>query len=474
MTDFVLVNPPLSLEDLYHNLSQGGSELPPLGICSIGAILREAGYSVGIVDSMALRLDSERTVEMVRALRPGYVGISTTTMSIKTAAEVALLCKEEGWTTILGGPHITAVPEETLTRYPQFDIGVIGEAEDTVIELARGLERGEDLSQVRGLVLRRNGELEATPRRPFIRDLDRLPLPAWDLLPDLATYYQPAADSLYRLPASSLVTSRGCPGKCVFCDQKVFGAVCRAFSGDYVIRMLKALCNDFGIRDLFIHDDNFLMFYKRNRRMCERIISEKIDITWSCLGRTDLVDWSILPLLKKAGCWQINYGMESGSQEILDLIGKGTTIKAMTEAVCRTREAGIRVKGLFMMGCFGETRETIAATYRYIKELDLDDFHMTCFTPLPGSVAYRIAHRYGEFDPGWEKMNMFSAENFVPHGFTREEIERAYRKAYRIFYLRPRIILYYLTKFRSWSMIKKLLSSAWTFFKFTFQKRGLE
>ena len=468
--DFVLVNPPLRPEDLYHNLSEGGSELPPLGICSIAAILREGGYSAAVVDAMALRLDSSKTVEQVRRLRPKYVGISTTTMSVSTAAEVAHLCKKEGVTTILGGPHVTAVPEETFLRYPQFDIGVIGEGEDTVLELAHALEAGKDLAEVPGLLLRRSNKLQLTPPRPFIKDLDKIPLPAWDLLPDIATHYQPAADSLYRFPASSLVTSRGCSGKCVFCDQKVFGGSCRAFSADYVIRMMKVLRDRFGIRDLFIHDDNFLMFYKRTQEICRLIISENIDITWSCLGRTDQVDWSILPLMKKAGCWQINYGLESGSQEILDLIVKGTTIEAMTEAVRRTREAGIRVKGLFMIGCFGETRETIAATNRYIKSLDLDDFHMTCFTPLPGSRAFSIAHTYGDFDPNWDKMNMFSAESFIPHGFTRQEIERAYRRAYRIFYFRPRIVLYYLAKFNSWAMAKKLLRSAWALIRFTAKK----
>ena len=472
MTDFVFVNPPLSLEDLYHNLSEGGSELPPLGICSLAAVLRESGYSVAAVDAMALRLNAKDTLEKIKELNPKYVGITTTTMSVHTAAEVAELCKTEGYTTILGGAHITAVPEETFKRHPHFDIGVIGEGEDTILELVKALDEGKDLNDIPGLLLRKNGEIKLTEPRSFIKNLDKIPLPAWDILPDLATYYQPAVDSLYRFPASSLVTSRGCPGKCVFCDQKIFGGKCRAYSSDYVIKMIKNLRDDFGIKDLFIHDDNFLVFYKRTREICEKIISEKIDITWSCLGRTDQVDWSVLPLLKKAGCWQINYGIESGSQEILDLIGKGTTLEAMTEAIRKTKEAGIRVKGLFMIGCFGETRETIEATYKYIKELDLDDFHMTCFTPLPGSEAYKIAHRYGEFDPSWDKMNMFSADNFVPHGFTKDEIEKAYRKAYRIFYIRPRIMLYYMTKLHSWPMIKKIFRSGLTFLRFTSEKRG--
>ena len=472
MTDIVLVNPPLSLGDLYGNLAEGGSELPPLGLCSLAAVVREAGFSVRIVDAMALRLTPEQTVERIREFETNLVGITSTTMSVANAAHVAGLCKQEGMTTLLGGPHLTAVPEETFRRHPEFDIGVLGEGENTLSEVIDRWKREGDLAEVKGLLLRSNGDLITTPPRPFIEKLDDLPLPAWDLLPDLATYYQPAVDSLYRFPASSLVTSRGCPAKCVFCDRSVFGRRPRGFSADYMIRMVKTLRNQFGIRDLFIHDDNFLVFFRRTREFCERIISEKIDITWSCLGRTDQVDWSVLPMLKKAGCWQINYGIESGSQEILDLIGKGTTLEEIEEAIRKTKEAGIRVKGLFMIGNFGETPETIADTYRLIRKLDLDDFHMTCFTPLPGSEAFRVAHEYGQFDPAWENMNMFSAKNFVPTGFTREEIESAYRKAYRTFYLRPRIMLYYLGKLRSWPMAKKILRSGLTFLKFTSERGG--
>lgn len=473
MTDLVLVNPPLSLKDLYQNLSEGGSELPPLGICTLAAVAREAGYSVAILDAMALRLDARQTHERLLELKPRHVGLTSTTMSIHTAAEVARLCKASGWTTLLGGSHFTAVQEETFRRYPFFDYGVIGEGEDTLIELLRALDSGQNPEEVPGLLLHLGeGETRRTPPRAMIEELDRLPLPAWDLLPDLATYYQPAVDSLNRFPASSLVTSRGCPAKCLFCDRSVFGRKIRAFSADYVLRMIKTLREDFGIRDLFIHDDNFLVLYKRTRELCERLTAEKVDITWSCLGRTDMVDWSVLPLMKKAGCWQINYGIESGSQEILDRIAKGTRLEAAEEAIRKTKEAGIRVKGLFMIGCFGETHQTIEETLRFIRKLDLDDFHMTCFTPLPGSEAYTLASQYGQFDPSWEKMNMFNAENFVPHGLTRKELEKAYRRAYRVFYMRPRILLYYCSKLRSPAMIRKIFKSGMTFLRFTLERQN--
>lgn len=468
MSKILFLNPPQNLSELYNELGDAGSELPPLGLAILAAVTRDAEYNTKIIDALALKMTIEKTINAIIAEKPDYLGITSTTMSIYTAAEVAegVHKTNPGIKIILGGPHITAVPEETMNVFPIFEIGVVGEAEDTIIELLNALDEGKSLSKVQGLIIRENCKIIVTDKRKPIMDLDRLPFPAWDLLPNLVKYYQPAADTMHRYPATLLITSRGCTGQCIFCDRSVFGNLCRCYSADYVIRMIKKLQQDYGIKELFIEDDNFLLFKKRLKEICERIISEKIDITWSCMGRVDTIDSELLKLMKKAGCWQINFGCESGSQKILDILNKGVKKEQIEEAIKMARKAGMDVKGLFMLGNFGETRETIEETLRFIRKIPLTDFHITCFTPLPGAAAYNLADKYGTFDKDWKKTNMFNADNFVPHGLTKEELEKYYKRAWMAFYIRPRIIVKYLGKLKHPKIRKKVLKGGMGFVKF--------
>ncbi|MFH1638671.1 MAG: radical SAM protein [Candidatus Woesearchaeota archaeon] len=468
MAKIVFLNPPLSLDDLYNDLGEGGSELPPLGITILAAVTRKKGHNTKIIDALALKMNCNETAKAILKENPDYLAITSTTMSIYTAAAVAKRVKEKKKVkVILGGPHITAVPKETMERFKEFDIGVIGEGEDTLIEL---LDKGER-KNVLGLIIRENNKLIFTGKRKYIKDLDKLPFPAWDLLPNLVTYYQPAADSLNRSPATLLITSRGCTGQCLFCDRSVFGNLCRAHSADYVIKMIKHLQKEYGIKELFIEDDNFLLFKRRLKDICERIIEEKIDLTWSCMGRVDTLDPKMLKLLKKAGCWQINFGCESGSQKILDILNKEVKVEDIERAIRMTYKAGIKVKGLFMLGNFGETKETIKETLAFIKRVPLTDFHMTYFTPMPGAEAYEIADKYGEFDKSWKKVNMFNSANFIPKDLTKEELEYYYKKAWKAFYFRPRIILYYLTKLKDPLTRKKIIKGGIAFTKFLFKRK---
>ncbi|MFH1539515.1 MAG: radical SAM protein [bacterium] len=468
----VLVKPPLSLAELYEGLAGAGSELPPLGLATLAAVARENGHDVRIIDAEALKLPIEKINKRIIDIQPDIIGITAVTPEITTAAKIAENLKNMGANApiILGGPHVTAVPEETLGRYPAFDLAAIGEAEDTFIEWLNSLQNGSSPEETPGLLLRNNGTLTKTAPRPFIDDLDRIPFPAWDLLPPLARTYHPAADTLHRFPASLMVTSRGCPFKCVFCDRSVFGNRVRGFSAGYVLEMMRILRNRYGIRDVFIEDDNFLVLKRRTKEICETLQKERLDITWSCLGRVDVVTPEYLRLIKSGGCWQVNYGCESGAQEILDIIGKSTRVEQIEQAVRWTREAGLDVKGLFMAGNFGETRETIEKTLAFIHRLPLTDFHMTSFTPLPGSEAYGTAGEWGEFDPSWEKMSLFSAEVFVPKGLTREDVRQFMRSAYKTFYLRPDTLLRYARKLLRPSLYPKLFRGLVGFIGFAFRR----
>jgi radical SAM superfamily enzyme YgiQ (UPF0313 family) len=204
-----------------------------------------------------------------------------------------------------------------MQRFSSFDIAVIGEGELTLVELLRALSAGNTLSAVQGLIFREGNNLINTGRRPFIKDLDSLPFPAWDLLEEFPARYMPAPFKVMKLPAAILVTSRGCPNKCIFCDRSVFGSSCHGYSAEYVVRQMSELYHRYGVREFSFEDDTFITFRSRLKEICERLIELRLDISWTCLGRVNHVTAENLRLMRKAGCWQISFGIESGTRRSL-------------------------------------------------------------------------------------------------------------------------------------------------------------
>ena len=467
----VLVNPPSTTEERYGVHFRSGGMTPPLGLACLASVIREYGHDVRVVDG-ALSNNYQEVVNDILSEYPQYVGITASTMSVHNANKIARMVKQSGLlvTTIIGGPHLTAVPEETMDKFPEFDIGVIGEAERTIVELLDTLIDNKDISLVKGIIHRYDGQPKRTPTREYINDLDGLPMPAWDLLPDLVKNYCPPAHTVKRIPAALLVTSRGCPGKCTFCDRSVFGNEIRAYSAGYVLGMMHLLHDHYGIREFQFRDDNFLAFRKRLVDMCTMLASDRLDVTWSVAGRVDMVNLEILGMMKSAGCWQIWYGVESGSQRILDSIQKQTTLEKIERAVKMTRDAGIEVGGFFMLGMPTETGEDVEATIQLSRKLELNDAHFTFFTPLPGCEVHKTAKQYGTFDSDWQKANMWNPV-FVPSTMTEETLVRYWKRATMGFYLRPRVILSYARKIRSWRHIKVYLSGVLSLLEAVFVKK---
>jgi radical SAM superfamily enzyme YgiQ (UPF0313 family) len=453
----VLVNPPLTIEERYGVHFQSGGQTPPLGLASLAATLEESHIGVRIIDG-AVNNDYQDVTRRILGERPNYVGITASTVSIYNAAKIAQMVKDENpsITVIIGGPHITAVPIETMERFADFDIGVIGESEHTIVELLTALENKGDLATVKGIVYRGHGIIR-TDARPYIEDLDSLPMPAWHLLPDLTKYYCPPVHTVKRLPATLMVTSRGCPAKCKFCDRSVFGNHSRANSAEYVLGMMRILYHKYGIREFQFRDDNFLAFRTRLVELCGLIKEERMDIAWSLAGRIDMVNPDILALLHEAGCWQIWYGIESGSQRVLDFINKRTRLDMIRQAIRWTNDAGIDACGFFMMGIPTETRDDIEKTLRFSRELGLREAHFTFFTPFPGCELYNNVVEYGSFDDDWRKTSCWSPV-FVPKGISKNQLIRYWKEATMRFYLRPRVVLNYFRRMRSLKHIKIYLS----------------
>lgn len=468
------VNPPVSLWERYKKLAGAGSIMPPLGLCYLASAVRKAGFNTKIIDAVALRLCAEEVVKRVMADSPRFVGLTATTPTIGSAAAVAQAVKNHNKDiiTIVGGPHISSVGLETMKRYPQFDIGVIGEGEQTIIELLNVLKENRVASGVDGLIMRSGGDIRMTAPRAFIDDLDRLPLPAWELLPPLNKYYEPPGDNVTRYPNTSIIISRGCPKRCTFCDRSVFGNRYRSHSPSYIINMIRLLYDKYRIRDLAIWDDNFMANRQTVTGVCEELKRSGLDLIWSAQGTVDCAEPGLLKVMKEAGCWQIGWGLESGSQGILDFYQKRITINQSRRAIELAKEAGIRNRGYFMAANFIENKETMEQTINFIKELDLDEFEMSCLIPFPGAGIYRIADKYGTFDKEWGKMDPYTP-SFIPNGLTREDVERFHKMAFRVVYFRPRIIWHFLKKvfnLRQWRLGLKILKSGLAVLRFSLSR----
>ena len=446
------------MEERYGNLSNAGSHLPPMALCNLGAIAKKEGVKVKIIDAPAANYDVNETVEEILRINPDIVGLTAATISINNSARVARELKKRDFSKqiVLGGPHVTALPKETLFEFPEFDFATIGESEETFIDILKCGVEPDALKSIPGIVLRENGGILKTSNRPFIKNLDQLPLPAWELLPNFPDDYSQSAMRSHRYPSACLITSRGCYGQCTFCDTSVFGSHIRAFSAEYVIDMIIDLIDNYRIKDIAFYDDNFIVNSKRLSRICDYIINSNLDLTWSCDARVDTVK-SIdkLKMMKKAGCWQICYGIESGSQEILDVEKKNTKIEKIREVIEWTAKVGIQVKGFFMMGHPLETEESMRQTIDFAKSLPLSNAHVTFVTPLPGTELYKTAGQYGKFDCDWRKMNMWSPV-FIPNGLTIDQLNDYKKRFFREFYMRPSVIYNFAKQIRSIKQLKGL------------------
>jgi radical SAM superfamily enzyme YgiQ (UPF0313 family) len=241
------------------------------------------------------------------------------------------------------------------------------------------------------------------------------------------------------------VTSRGCPFSCTFCDRSTSGRRGRFHGVDYVMRLCRRLA-DLGVRHVLFYDDLFTVNKPRVVELCERFLEAGFRFTWSCNSHPNLLDPKTLALMKRAGCWQIAYGIESGSQRVLDVVKHEVRIPRMLETLRQTRAAGIRVKGLLMMAHPTEDEASLEETVAFLRTAPLDLAQVTKFTPYPGTPCYATVRAHGAFDEDWERMNAMNWV-FVPNGLTVEGLERAFRRAYQAFYTRPDVL---------WGLVKTL------------------
>jgi anaerobic magnesium-protoporphyrin IX monomethyl ester cyclase len=440
MKKICFINPPIDLKEFYWEVKLG-SKLPPLGLLSLAAFLREKGHEVFLIDALNKGISPPEVVERVHQIDPDFVGITATTSFIASAHQCAQAIKNRfpKITTLIGGSHISAMPVQTIEEFPGFDLGVVGEGEETLLELVDHPEM--DYRQIEGIVFREQGRPVQTERRAPIRDLDQLPFPSLDLLEGFPHLYQPTPNNYQKKPVVSLVTSRGCPFSCTFCDQSVFGHRVRAFSPQYVVRMIQYYQEQYGIREVSFYDDLFTYNKKRLLDFVGELSRAGVQMTWSCESRIDTVSEDSLKIMKESGCWQISDGIETGSQKILDYFNKRISVRDIEKAVRLTHRAGMRVRAYLIVGAPPETQETIAETKDLIRSLPIDDLHISFFAPIPGSQAFKDI--IGEGIVPWKNMDLYRV-GYTPPGISAEELQAAVKGIYRQFYLQPRVLFHYV------------------------------
>jgi radical SAM superfamily enzyme YgiQ (UPF0313 family) len=412
--------------------------MPPIGLLSIAAYLETQGIHVEIMDCYGAPTSIEEHARDIVSRRPDVVGFSCTTSSFLEGYAIAGRVKElaPDVRIVFGGAHACSVGVSLLDSFPAIDFLVIGEGEVTFAELmASGFG---NVGTVPGVGYRLEGKGTLSGIRENIPDLDSLPFPAYHLLADFPRRYNLPLFSYPKAPNTSIISSRGCPYQCSYCDRSVFNRGFRFNSPEYIVEHLRYLNRNFGIRHVFFYDDLFTFDRKRVERFCVLMEEKRVPVTYNCIARLEHVDAELLGLLKRSGCWQVNFGIESGDPEILARHRKMYDLDLVRSKLGMVREAGMRVKGLFMLGLPGDTEESIRRTIDYALSLPLDEINVTKFTPFQGAPAFRTIRDHGEFTEDWPLMNCINFV-FIPRGMTRERLEELYDEFIRRFFRRTRI-----------------------------------
>lgn len=426
--------------------------MPPLGLGYLASMLIAHGISVKIHDNTLFRYDAQKLSRVIRDLNPSIIGISAVTPVINRSIEIAALTKKinKDIIIIIGGPHPTSTVEETLS-FKEIDIIVTGEGEQTLTEIVTSIKNGnKDFSEIKGCAFKnRHNEIIISAQRQMIENLDSLPFPDFNNMP-LDLYFRNGSTfGILQKQSKSLpiIASRGCPSKCIFC-QRFLGEVFRIRSAENIVAELEYLRVKFGVSDFNFLDDNFTLDKKRVMAVCDLMHKKNLKIKFRFPNgvREDTLDMGVLSALKSAGCYHLDFGIESGSQRVLNLMKKGKRIENIAEKVYLCKRQGFKLSASFIFGTPGETLEDMEETIRFATSLPLDSASFAIVVPFPGtelhkdvvSKGYLVNSDYRYYNP--EVGNFKTLLIKTPH-WSGRDLVRIVRKANRSFFLRPGQIL---------------------------------
>ncbi len=459
MLRVLLIDPPFGAVDTGGEKERfAGVEnaIPSLGLAYLAAVAEQAGHQVMIMDC-TIAHGWEEIRRVGKEFAPQVVGITAKTPSFNNALRTARLLKETApeAALVVGGSHPTAMPEHAAAP-GVFDYLVLGEGEETFRELLDYLDGGSSpLEEITGLAFTRDNVLHFTKSRQPIPDLDTIPFPARHLLPPLSAY-SPTAASYRKLPMVHVMTSRGCPSRCNFCDRAIFGERYRARSADNVLAEVDEVVQRYGAKEIRFFDDTFTINRKRLTAICDGMKTNHPHIPWTCLTKAESVDLEMLKMMRLSGCWQVLYGLESGDDRVLASLGKKNTVAMNRQAVKWARQAGLRVRADFIVGTPAETPESLQKTLDFAKDLDIDFAHFNKFVPFPGTDFYRQLIAQGhEFDFSGSSSTLdHDALLYVPPAISIDVYQRFLDRSYKEFFLRPGYLIKRLLAIRTWTEFK--------------------
>lgn len=386
----VLLVSPSFYKNVYKPISK-----PPLGIAYIASSLEKDGHIVRILDMYSFGLDKDDLLRNVKDFKPDVVGFSVLTPFMESVGAYSKMIKEydPNVRIVVGGVHPSSFPEKILREYSSCDIAVFGEGELTMRELLNNLENGEKLRKIQGIAYREDSEIILNDLRPLIKDLDEIPFPAWHLMnmdAYLTDYEYRWEDRYSPRNHFMILTSRGCPGRCTFCDShQIWKRKLRYRRPENIMKELRILKNDYGVEYFIINDDTFTVKKSRVMEFCDNLIEENLNLKWECKARVNFIDEERLKKMKLAGCELICYGAESGSQEVLDFVKKGITTDQIKEAREMTRDAKIKTHFFWMMGFPIETKQHVLETMKLAIELKSDNCGLPhVLVPYPSTDIY--------------------------------------------------------------------------------------
>jgi len=437
--------------------SREGQVLPPLGIAYLAAIL-EKSHKVKILDVNALRMDQNEVIGHLRLFRPDILMFSLVSTNFQSNLRwIKEIKKEIQVPVIVGGIQATFYPKEILT-YECIDVCVIGDAWETLPELVGRMEEHSDLKEVNGIAYKINGDILTTAARQSAVNIDDVPFPARNLLPN--EKYTTILSK--RRPITAMMSSTGCPFHCIHCSSGHKVIFRNPFK---VVDEMDECVHKYGIKEILFYDEIFSLDKGRVRVICEEILRRKLDVKWTIRTSANLVDEDLIMLFAKAGCIRINYGVESAEPIILDRLRKNISLEAVRNAVRWTKKFKIDALGFFMLGSPGETLGSIRKTIQFAKDLNFDFVQFTKVAPLPHTELYGMMQEatgkdfWREYTLGKEDLNNLMS---IGTQVTLDELNFWIKKAYQDFYFRPGYILKTLMKVNSYAELRHLMHSAWS------------
>jgi len=436
----LLINPPYTRGNTWGDFKSVGAYTPPLGLCYLAAVLRKKNIDVKIIDAYVLRYTINQIIKILKEYSPDIIGITSVSILFEDTKKLAKSIKAElDLPVIIGGPHVTIFPEDTM-KCLYFDFGVIGEGEETIDEIIQYLEGERSIESIKGIIYRKDGLLVRNNNRGLIMDLDKLPLPTIDLLPSINNY-SPLAFTYRKKPVGYVLTSRGCPFSCIYCI-RIMGKKFRTHSPERILCEIERLLYEFDVKEIHFSDDCFTVDAKRVNKICDLILEKGLKFSWKCSTHVNSLDYELLKKMKNAGCWYIGIGVETGDPRMMKFIRKNIDFEHLIKVIQWADSLGIAVKGFFILGFPSETWESLKNTIQFSQKYPFFSVSYNIAYLNPGSEMDRIADDFGIAERGSCKATAYSNSlSFIPHGFTAKDLKIIQRDAYLGFYLRPTQLL---------------------------------